>query len=140
MGYSESPDGGETWERFSDGLNLHYLWGLAVDPADPGRAVVSAARGPREAHDPAGARSEIYHRDRAGGPWQKATEGLPAAEGLVAAILAANEAESGVFYALANGGLYRSPDGGIRWESLEVAWPDRYRNQRPGALVVVEAG
>ena len=140
MGYSESPDGGETWERFSDGLNLHYLWGLAVDPAEPGRVVVSAADGPREAHVPAGARSEIYHRDRAGGPWQKATEGLLAAEGLVAAILAANEAEAGAFYALTNRGLHRSPDGGARWKRLEVAWSERYRHQRPGALVVVEAG
>ena len=139
MGYSESPDGGETWERFSDGLNLHYLWGLAVDPADPGRVVVSAAHGPREAHVPAAARSEIYHRDRASDLWRKATEGLPAAEGLVAAILAANEAEPGVFYALTNRGLHRSPDGGARWEHLEVAWPERYRRQLPGALVVVEA-
>jgi hypothetical protein len=140
MGYAESPDGGETWERMGDGLDLHYLWGLAVDPADPKRVVVSAARGPREAHNLAGARSGIYYRDRANQPWQKAADGLPPAEGRVAAILAANEAEPGVFYALSNQGLYRSPDCGIRWERLEVAWPDRYLRRRPGALAVFEAG
>src|SRR5437667_104290 len=34
-GYAESRDGGETWERFGEGLRHHYLWGLAVDPANP---------------------------------------------------------------------------------------------------------
>ena len=139
MGYSESPDGGETWERIAEGLRQHYLWGLAVDPADPERVVVSAAGSPREAHNPAGARSEIYRKE-AGSPWRKATEGLPATEGRVAAILAAHEAEPGVFYALTNGGLYRSPDEGTSWERMEVAWPDRYLRQRPGALAVFEVG
>ena len=139
MGYAESPDGGDTWERFSDSLDLHYLWGLAVDPADPGRVVVSASNGPREAHNPAGASSGIFHKESRG-PWREATEGLPAREGRVAAILAANEAEPGIFYALTNGGLYRSPNGGSSWERLEVAWPDGYLRRRPGALAVFEAG
>ncbi len=139
MGYSESFDGGETWERFPDGLGHHYLWGLAVDPADAESVVVSAAGSPREAHNPMAARSTIYRR-QAGGPWREVTDGLPATEGRVAAILVANEAEPGVFYALANQGVYRSPDGGLRWERLQFAWPDRYLRQRPGALAVAEVG
>lgn len=139
-GYAESPDGGDTWEHPSDGLDLHYLWGLAVDPADPEKAVVSAARGPREAHSPTAARSRIYYRAKSDGPWHEATDGLPAPEGRVAATLAANEDEPGVFYALTNGGMYRSPDGGVRWERLEITWPDPYLRQRPAALAVVEVG
>ena len=110
-----------------------------MDPADPGRVVVTASNGPREAHNPAGASSGIFHKE-SGGPWREATQGLPAREGRVAAILAANEAEPGIFYALTNGGLYRSPNGGSSWECLEVAWPDRYLRRRPGALAVFEAG
>lgn len=139
-GYAESPDGGDTWEHPSDGLDLHYLWGLAVDPTDPGRVVVSAAHGPLEAHSPVAARSKIYHRAGTDGSWQEAIDGLPAPDGRVAAILAANEAEPGCFYALTNDGLYRSPDGGVCWGRLGLAWPDRYLRQRPGALVVFDVG
>ena len=32
-GYSESPDGGDTWVRPDEGIEHHYLFGLAVDPA-----------------------------------------------------------------------------------------------------------
>lgn len=139
MGYSESPDGGDTWRRYSEGLSRHYLWGMAVDPADPETVVVSAARGPREAHDPGAANSTVFRRE-AGGPWEEVTGGLPEQEGRIASVLAANEGEPGVFYALTNMGLYRSPDAGFSWEHLEISWPDRYRRQHPWALVVAGAG
>ncbi len=135
MGYSESHDGGETWERFADGLKHHYLWGLAVDPADPETVVVSGAASPREAHSMRGGETAIY-RKGAGGPWQRAEDGLPKASDTTASLLAANEGEPGVFYALNNTGLYRSPDRGISWERLDLAWPDHHR--RPGGLAVVE--
>ena len=41
---------------------------------------------------------------------------------------------------MTNEGLYRSPDGGLRWERLGVAWPDRYLRRHPEALAVFEAG
>ncbi len=135
-GYSESPDGGDTWRRFSEGLSRHYLWGLAVDPDDPGAVVVSGAASPREAHDPRVADSTIFRRE-AGGPWREVTDGLPEKEGRTVSILAANEGEPGVFYALTNKGLYRSPDAGLGWERLDIAWPDRYRRRRPRALAAV---
>ena len=138
MGYAESRDGGETWERFFEGLKHHYLWGVAVDPADPETVLVSAAASPQEAHNPRRASSAIYRKE-AGGPWREVREGLPEAEGRIASILASNEAEPGVFYVLTNGGLYRSPDAGLAWERLEVAWSDHYRHQRPRGLAVVEA-
>ena len=139
MGYAESRDGGDTWERFSEGLKHHYLWGVAVDPADPETVVISAAASPREAHNPTRADSTIYRKE-AGGPWREVTDGLPETERRLVSILAANEAEPGVFYALTNLGLYRSPDAGLSWESLDLAWPDRYRRQNQRGLAVVDAG
>ncbi len=57
--------------------------------------------------------------------------------GRIVAVLAANQDESGVFYALTNMGLYRSPDAGLNWERLDLLPNDHY--QRPTGLAVVEA-
>src|SRR5229473_7743060 len=51
-GFVQSDDGGETWYRPGAGLQHHYLWGAAVDPADPSTIVISAAPGPPQAHIP----------------------------------------------------------------------------------------
>ena len=111
-GYAQSLDGGDTWQGDDTGLNHRYLWGLAVDPADPETIVVSAASGPRQAHTPSIARSTIY-RKTGGQTWGEVRAGLPASEGAVAYRLASNPAEPGVFYAATNLGLYRSPDAGL---------------------------
>ncbi len=50
-GYSETGDGGTTWRPEDGGLAWRYLWGMAVDPADPRTVVLSASPGPRHAHD-----------------------------------------------------------------------------------------
>lgn len=135
-GYVESRDAGETWQRPDDGLEHHYLWSIAVDPADPETMVISAARGPREAHDLGGAESAVYRR-AAGGAWQRVREGLPEPAGLLACVLASNPTEPGVFYAASNRGIFRSPNGGARWEELPIAWPEGFHLSRPSALVVV---
>lgn len=137
-GYSESPDGGETWERFPDGLVHQYLWGLATDPADPDTVVVSAAEGPTRAHFPEeGAESTVYRRE-AGGPWREARDGMAEPEGTTTAVLATDGITPGLFYALDNRGLYRSTDAGKRWERLELPWPERYLGQQAQALLVTD--
>lgn len=134
MGYLESLDGGESWQRKGEGLRHHYLWGLALHPADPDTILVSAAHGPREAHNTSSAESAVYRRSR-DQPWQQVTEGLPPEKGTLAFTLAAGEAEPGVFYAASNTGLYRSEDAGLSWRRLEVEWPNE-RGSRPGGLAV----
>lgn len=134
-GYSESPDSGETWVRFSEGLEHHYLWGLAVDPGDPDTVVVSGAGDPRRAHSPDAAESTIYLRN-GGGAWREVREGLPPVEGRIASVLAAGKGEPGVFYALNNRGIYRSSDAGESWAPLGAPWPERYLREHPQALIV----
>jgi hypothetical protein len=137
-GYAQSFDGGSTWQGNDTGLHHWYLWGLAVDPGDPETILVSASNGPRQAHAPQSAEAVIYRKTK-DEPWREVYEGLPSPKGTIAYLLAANEAEPGIFYAATNQGLYRSPDAGLTWEPLNVHWPDRYRQQRPHALVVVES-
>src|SRR5262245_52827389 len=61
-GFAETRDGGQSWRRHDDGLKWRYLWGLAVDPADPDCLLVSASPGPREAHDRGTARAAMHRR------------------------------------------------------------------------------
>ena len=134
-GYNESPDAGDTWVRPDEGIEHHYLYGLAVDPGDPDTIVVSAADSPFTAHDPRHADSTIYRRSRRG-PWQEVREGLPEPEGTVRALLAANVEEPGVFYAASNRGVFRSTDGGVSWEPVLPALPGRFDGQSPHAVTV----
>jgi photosystem II stability/assembly factor-like uncharacterized protein len=50
QGLARSDDGGESWRRFEHGLDRHYAWAEAVDPADPDLWYVAISRGPFAAH------------------------------------------------------------------------------------------
>lgn len=134
-GFVQSNDGGLSWFRPDEGLAYHYLWSVAADPADPDTLLISAAPGPQQAHNPQGAESAIYRR-AGSGPWQLVQEGLPPAQGTLASVLAVHDAEPGTFYAANNHGVFRSPDGGLNWETLPIPWPAGTHLGRANALVV----
>ena len=139
-GYAETFDGGDTWMPFDEGLRWRYLWGLAVDPADPNIVVTSASPSARQSHarPSSGAEARIYRR-LGGQPWREIRAGLPDPEGTPAYVLAANEAEAGVFYAAPHeGAVYRSADTGLTWEQIDLVWPDGYKPRDMRGLVVVE--
>jgi hypothetical protein len=136
-GYAESHDGGSSWRWFTDGLRHHYLWSVATDTGDPEVVVLSAARGPREAHDPGPAASTVYRR-ASGGEWQEASEGLPEEKGTIIPELATNPAEPGMFYLASNRGVFKSADSGLTWEQLEIPWPEDLRHQHVQGLAVSE--
>lgn len=138
-GYAESRDGGATWQGHDTGLAHRYVWGLAVDPGDPDVIVVSAAYGPRQAHDSSRAESTLYRKE-GGRPWQESRAGLAGPRGVRAYVVAVNPAEPGVFYAAGEtDSLFRSPDRGLSWERLDVAWPEGYPRRHVAALLVSEA-
>ncbi|HEV2237990.1 MAG TPA: glycosyl hydrolase, partial [Ktedonobacterales bacterium] len=124
-----------TWIRPDAGLEHHYLWSVAADPADPTTVVISAAHGPEQAHNPQRAESALYRRT-GNGPWQRAQGGFPEPRGLLIAVLATHEAELGVFYAANNQGVFRSADAGSSWEALPIRWPEGLHIGRVNALVV----
>jgi photosystem II stability/assembly factor-like uncharacterized protein len=136
-GYFESRDGGNTWQRPRQGLQHHYLWGVAVNAAEPDIVLVSAASGAHAAHNIPTAESHIYRKTKAQ-EWRSVGGGLPDPKGTTISMLAAARSEPGVFYAANNHGLYRSTDAGQTWQSLDVHWPQPYRSQRVQALTVVE--
>lgn len=92
-GYAESGDAGATWQHPTEGLDHGYVWGLAVDPADPGRQYVSAAHGAYGAHRVESADAHVYRRE-GDGAWRRFDgddlgAGLPVGDGVCRAVLAA---------------------------------------------------
>jgi photosystem II stability/assembly factor-like uncharacterized protein len=138
-GFNESFDGAETWQRPDEGLQRHYLWSVAVDPANVDTIVVSASHSPMEAHSTQARTNSVVYRKQAGGTWHRSTEGLPEAQGTVVPNLASNKDEPGVFYALSNKGLYRSPDAGLSWKQIALPWKPEYLHQHQQALVISES-
>ncbi|WP_420799334.1 WD40/YVTN/BNR-like repeat-containing protein [Ktedonospora formicarum] len=135
-GYSESFDGGQTWQRPDEGLEHHYLWGLAVDPVNPDIIVASASPSPYAAHHHReDAQSAIYLK-QAGKPWQRVTAGLPDFQGTVIPVLGSHAEEPGVFYALCNHGVYRSSDAGLHWRLLPLPWKTAFLGQHHQALAL----
>ncbi|HEX7008394.1 MAG TPA: hypothetical protein VF184_00335 [Phycisphaeraceae bacterium] len=137
-GFFESDDAGQTWQKAEQGLRHRYCWSVAVDPRDPEAVVLSCAAGPRQAHDIDQAEAHLYRRSGGGDTWQEVREGLPDPKGTRAYALAADPVESGVFYAGADGALYRSADAGASWSQLPLNWPASYSGSRIHVLRAVK--
>jgi photosystem II stability/assembly factor-like uncharacterized protein len=135
-GWFESQDGGDTWRSPDGGLADGYCWGVAVDSANPEVVVLSAALGPRSAHQVSAAESRVYRREDAG-PWRRVEAGLPEPRGTTTAVLAADPVRGGVFWAASNRGLTISEDDGRSWRSLEIAWPAGFGKSRVNALALL---
>ncbi|MEX0887205.1 MAG: hypothetical protein WD009_12290 [Phycisphaeraceae bacterium] len=138
-GFFESDDGGETWRHAEQGLHHRYCWSVAVSPQDPQTVVLSAAAGPRQAHDADQAEAHLYRRAGEDAAWQEVREGLPEPEGVRAYALAADRVETGIFYAGSAGAVYRSSDAGTSWEQLPVEWPAGYAGSRVHVMTAVHA-
>jgi photosystem II stability/assembly factor-like uncharacterized protein len=125
-GFAESADFGDSWTAADGGMDLHYVWGLAVDTQDPNLVYASAASGPGRAHGSGPSNAEIYRR-RDGGPWETTLDGLAA----FPYALAADPETPGTLYAgLGDGRILRTPDAGASWD--EVA-------HTPGRLAALAA-
>jgi hypothetical protein len=116
-GATWSRDGGLSWEAAERGREHPYCWALAVDPDEPERWYVSAARGPRQAHGGRPARAGLY-RWEGTGPWERIEEGLPSPLDSMPYALATSS--DGLFAGLADGRFFSSADHGDSWEELPV--------------------
>lgn len=118
-GAAFSRDSGRTWINAGNGLDRHYGWAVAADPADPAVWYVSVAHGPSEAHGARHADAAIFRRDGAG--WQRLTGGLPEPLAHMPYALITDAAAPGTLYAgLSNGDLWHTRDRGESWRQLPV--------------------
>ncbi len=136
-GYFESRDGGDSWTEFGRGLRHGYLSGLAVIPTDPETLLVSAASGPYRAYSARSAATFVYRRS-GDGSWERVCDGLPESEGTTISSLATHRGEPDAVYAANNRGIFRSEDGGIRWQRLEILWPEEFLSESVQGFVAAD--
>jgi hypothetical protein len=118
-GNAFSCDGGRTWSTPRAGLDRHYGWAVAADPARPEVWYLAASPGPFKAHSEHNAQACIFRTSGAG--WQPLAEGLPHPLPHMPYALLTEPGMPGDIYAgLGNGDIWHSADHGERWEQLPV--------------------
>jgi photosystem II stability/assembly factor-like uncharacterized protein len=123
-GVAVSMDAGDSWRRVDEGMDRHYSWGLAVDPADPDLWYVSASHGPGIAHRDEGSAEAVLYRRRGDRPWEPLDGGLPSPLPHMPYALVSLRSRPGSLVAgLRNGELLASDDAGDSWRTLDVRLP-----------------
>lgn len=126
-GVAASQDAGVTWTQPRQGLDRHYGWAVAADPARPEVWYASLAPGPRSAHTECHAQATIV-RAIGGGAWQPLTGGLPQPLNSMPYALLTDPAAPGHVYAgLSNGEVWHSTDYGEIWHRLPVQFGNIHR-------------
>ena len=113
-GFAESRDFGESWEAADAGMDLWYVWGLAVDAEDPTLVYASAAPGPYQAHGSRSSDAKIYRR-RAAERWEPVLTDLAA---FPYALCADPEVSRAVYAGFGDGKILHSADAGESWGEL----------------------
>ncbi len=124
QGIALSPDRGHSWRRIDSGLDRHYAWAAAVDPADPDLWYASVSRSPFAAHGGGDGQARLMRSRGNGfaaiGGWGEAPElrRMPYA-------LAALPGQPGRLLAGLRGGtLLLGDDAGEKWSRVGPALSD----------------
>ena len=117
-GVSVSRDAGATWTQPKQGLDRHYGWAVAADPAHPEVWYASVAPSPWKAHSEHNAQAVIV-RSVDGAPWQPLSGGLPQPlKHMPYALLTDPSAPGHLYAGLSNGEVWHSTDHGDTWRTL----------------------
>lgn len=133
-GYFESPDGGRSWERPRDGLDVGYLRSVAIDPGQPDIVVVSAASHPHAAYVAGRSDGRVYRRVGRG-RWEWVVDGWLDPPSTIAPLLRGGTVP-GELWAADERGIHQSENGGASWR--RVAGYPATPSQIRGLVVVVE--
>jgi hypothetical protein len=115
-GLSTSTDKGVTWSLRTDGLDARYSRAVVVCGD---QVLLSASEGPR------GGRAGVYRADLAGGAFERCRTGLPEwfDDNIDTYCLDALNDGSYAAIGTADGRVYGSDDGGLRWLELITGLP-----------------
>jgi hypothetical protein len=117
-GASFSRDAGATWTQARNGLDRHYGWACAADPARPEVWYASISPGPFQAHSDSNAQAHIF-RANGGVAWEKLGGGLPS-DHMPYALITDPSAPGHLYAGLSNGDVWHSANYGDAWEKLPL--------------------
>ncbi|MBV8217257.1 MAG: hypothetical protein JO325_02240 [Solirubrobacterales bacterium] len=120
QGIAVSPDRGDSWRRLDGGLDRHYAWATAVDPADPNLWYASVSRSPMAAHGQGDGQSLLL-RSRSRNGWEAIDRWGDDAElrRMPYALAALPEQPDRLLVGLRGGALLVGDDAGEVWSRLE---------------------
>jgi photosystem II stability/assembly factor-like uncharacterized protein len=124
QGIALSDDRGETWRRLEHGLDRHYAWAAAADPADPDLWYVSVSRSPFAAHGDGDGESRLLRAD--GDGWQPIDRWAdePHLRRMPYSMAPLADSPRSLLVGLRGGTLLLSEDAGDSWSELPVRLPD----------------
>ena len=124
QGIAVSPDRGQSWRRLDDGLDRHYAWATAADPADPDLWYASVSRGPYAAHSRGDGQARLL-RSRGNG-WERIDNWgeEPALRRMPYALAALPEQPGRLLVGLRGGSMLVTGDAGETWSRLEPGLRD----------------
>ncbi len=124
QGIARSDDRGDTWERLDEGLDRHYAWAQAIDPADPDLWYVAVSGSPSAAHGAGDGQARLL-RSRGNG-WEAVDRWGDSAElrRMPYALVTLPDQPGRLLVGLRGGTLLVSDDAGETWSQLAVGLPD----------------
>ncbi len=124
QGIARSNDRGDTWERLDEGLDSHYAWAQAIDPADPDLWYVAVSRTPSAAHSGGDGQARLL-RSRGNG-WEAVDRWGDSAElrRMPYALVTLPDQSGRLLAGLRGGTVLITDDAGESWARLPVTLPD----------------
>ena len=124
QGIARSDDLGDHWTKLKAGLDRHYAWAQAVDPADPDLWYVSVSRSPFAAHGDGDGQAQLL-RSRGNGWTPVDTWGEAASLRRMPYTLTALPGQPGsLLVGLRGGTLLHTDDAGESWSRLQLELSD----------------
>jgi photosystem II stability/assembly factor-like uncharacterized protein len=124
QGVARSEDRGESWTSFDRGLDRHYAWAQAVDPADPELWYTAVSRSPFAAHGGGDGQAHLW-RSRSDGWTAIDTWGdSPELRRMPYALTVLPGQSQRLLVGLRGGTLLLSDDAGETWLRLPIELSD----------------
>jgi photosystem II stability/assembly factor-like uncharacterized protein len=124
QGIARSEDLGESWRRLDDGLDRHYAWAQALDPADPDLWYVAVSRSPFAAHGEGDGQAHLFRSRGHGFTSIDGWGDTPELRRMPYALSTLPGAPEHLLAALRGGILLLSRDAGESWSRLPIRLPD----------------
>ncbi|HEY2437500.1 MAG TPA: hypothetical protein VGH93_09975 [Solirubrobacteraceae bacterium] len=124
QGIALTDDRGDSWRRLEGGLDRHYAWAAAIDPADPDLWYVSVSRSPFAAHGNGDGQARLIRSE--GNGWQP-IDGWgddPHLRRMPYAMAALPDRPRSLLVGLRGGTLLQSDDAGQSWSELSARAAD----------------